>query len=122
MIRPGERPSDPAVHPFAAAYADLRRAVIGAGLLQRAYGYYAARGLLSFAFLVGALALPFVLPATAAGLMPAILALGFASIQVALIGHDAGHLAILRSTRANWLLGLFCWSLAVGIGFWWWYD
>ena len=107
---------------FAAAYAELRRAIVGAGLLDRAYGYYAARSALSFAFLVGALALPFLLPATPAGVALGALALGFGSIQVAMIGHDAGHLAVLRNTRANWLLGFVCWSLCSGIGFWWWYD
>ena len=107
---------------FAAAYASLRREVIGRGLLRRAYRYYAWRGLLSFAFMIGALALPFVLAAAPATMALGAVALGFASIQVALIGHDAGHLAVFRSTRANWLLGLFCWSFSVGIGFWWWYD
>jgi fatty acid desaturase len=107
---------------FAAAYAALRRTVVDRGLLRRAHGYYAARGLLSFAFFAGALALPLALPPAWPGLALAALALGFASIQVALIGHDAGHLAVFRSTRANWLLGLLCWSLVAGIGFWWWYD
>jgi fatty acid desaturase len=114
--RPEDSPS------FAAAYAELRRAIIGAGLLDRAYGYYAARSALSFAFLVCALTLPFLLPATPVGVALGALALGFASIQVAMIGHDAGHLAVLRNTRANWLLGFVCWSLCAGIGFWWWYD
>jgi len=43
-------------------------------------------------------------------------------VQVALVGHDAGHLAIFRTMRANWLLGWVCWSLVLGIGFWYWYD
>ena len=42
--RPDNSPS------FAAAYAELRRTIAGAGLLDRAYRYYAARSALSFAF------------------------------------------------------------------------
>jgi fatty acid desaturase len=107
---------------FAAAYADLRRAIVSAGLLNRAYAYYGLRSALSFAFLIVALTLPFLLPVSPLALALEALALGFASIQVAMIGHDAGHLAVLGTTRANWMLGFMCWSFAAGIGFWWWYD
>ncbi len=104
------------------AYADLRRKVTQQHLLDRAYGYYALRGGTSFALLGAAMLLPFVLPRAP---MPAVLCaafIAFASVQVALIGHDAGHLAVFQRTRANWVLGSVCWSLSVGISFWWWYD
>jgi fatty acid desaturase len=107
---------------FSTAYAGLRRAVIVTGLLRRAYAYYVMRGLLSYALLGVGLALPLVLPTGWAWAALASLWLGFASIQVALIGHDAGHLAVFDRTRANWGLGLLCWSLTAGIGFWYWYD
>lgn len=49
-----------------------------------------------------------------------LIALG--SVQVALLGHDAGHLAVFASQRANAVLGYVCWSLAVGISFRYWND
>src|SRR2546425_315401 len=69
-----------------------------------------------------ALAIPFGLPATmgwtalAAGLM------GMALVQIGLIGHDAGHLAVFRSVRANRALGQFCWSVSLAISFFYWND
>jgi fatty acid desaturase len=107
---------------FDRAYAELRRTVSRQGLLERTYGYYLWRCLQCFAMLAVALVLPLVLPPGLRWTAPAALLLGFASIQVALIGHDAGHLAVFRSTRTNWVLGLLCWSLCTGIGFWYWYD
>ena len=44
-----------------ADYAELRRTVVGAGLLERRYGYYALRGGTSFALLAVAAAIPFLL-------------------------------------------------------------
>jgi fatty acid desaturase len=41
---------------------------------------------------------------------------------VALIGHDAAHLAVFKSARNNYILGSVCWSLTVGIGHWYWSD
>jgi len=48
--------------------------------------------------------------------------LGFALVQVALIGHDAGHLEVFQATRKNWALGQLCWTLTAGVGFWYWND
>src|SRR5687768_8783535 len=45
------------------AYRRLRHAVIEAGLLDRRYGYYLWRTLLSFGFVAAAVALAFVVPA-----------------------------------------------------------
>jgi fatty acid desaturase len=104
------------------AYGELRRAVIGAGLLDRAYGYYLWRASLSFVLLGGALALAFLLQPSPQALILAALAIAFGSVQVALIGHDAGHLAVFSSSRANAVLGSVCWSLSVGISFWYWQD
>jgi fatty acid desaturase len=105
----------------ARAYAELRQAVIAEGLLERAYDYYAWRSGLSFLLLGVGFASALVLPGPVwIGLSSVVLAFG--SVQVALIGHDAGHLAVFRSTRANWMLGWVCWSVVLGIGFWYWYD
>lgn len=105
-----------------ADYAELRRNVIAAGLLKRTYAYYLFRGGMCFALLLLAIALLFVLPATVVWTVPVIVLLGFALVQVALIGHDAGHLEVFKDTRKNWALGQLCWSVVGGIGFWYWND
>jgi fatty acid desaturase len=104
------------------AYGELRRAAIGAGLLDRAYAYYLWRGSLSFLLFAAGIALPFALSPSLPALLLAALAIAFGSVQVALIGHDAGHLAVFARPRANALLGCLCWSLTLGISFWYWQD
>jgi len=113
---PGGAPVD-----LVRAYAELRLTAINAGLLSRAYGYYLWRTAVSFALLTVGVASVWLLPGSQwTGVHSALLAFG--SVQVALIGHDAGHLAVTRSARANLALGQLCWSLVLGIGFWYWYD
>jgi fatty acid desaturase len=104
------------------AYGELRRAVIGAGLLDRAYAYYFGRASLSFLLFAAGISLPFLLAPSAPALIVSGLAIAFGSVQVALIGHDAGHLAVFKSRRANWALGSVCWSLSLGISFRYWQD
>src|SRR6266852_5575448 len=87
------------------AYGELRRAIVGAGLLNRAYAYYFWRSSLSFVLFAVGIALPFTLAPSAPALLGSALVIAFGSVQVALIGHDAGHLAICRNARANWVLG-----------------
>ena len=76
-----------------ADYAELRRTIIAAGLLKRAYGFYLFRSTTCFVLLALTVALPFLLPATFGWTVLTTLMLGFFVVQVALIGHDAGHLA-----------------------------
>lgn len=102
-------------------YAELRQALLAAGLFKPAYGYYFWRSTSCFTLLFLALALFFFSP-TAGGTILATLLLGFSLVQVALIGHDAGHLEVFKTTRKNWALGQLCWTLTVGIGFWYWND
>jgi fatty acid desaturase len=103
-------------------YAALKRAIVRAGLLEPAYGYYALRGGTSFALLAAAAALPFAAAPGAVWLGPCAVLLAFAVVQVALIGHDAGHRAVFRTAALNWALGQLCWSLVAGVGFWYWND
>jgi fatty acid desaturase len=102
-------------------YAELRRAIVRAGLLERRYGYYAVRTGSCFGLLAIAAALPFLLRPAAWLLLCAPL-LAFSVVQVALIGHDAGHLEVFRAPRRNRALGSLCWTLAAGVGFWYWND
>ena len=102
------------------AYASLRRTLVAARLLDRAYGYYAWRTAVSLVILlvglVGAVTAP------PAALFAMAFMIAFGSVQVGLIGHDAGHLAVFSSRRANAALGAACWSLALGISFRYWND
>ena len=103
-------------------YAEPRETILAAGLLERARGYYAWRGGLSFLLLAPAIGAGLFLPAGPGATLLAACLLAFASVQVALVGHDAAHLAVFGSTRANVALGWLCWSLVLGIGFWYWTD
>src|SRR4051794_41073852 len=94
-----------------AAYLELRRAVINAGLLERAYGYYLWRGLVSYAVLVAGLLLALRLPATPLATLLSAVVIAAGLVQVAFLGHDAGHLAVFRGARANQIFGSLCWSL-----------
>jgi fatty acid desaturase len=104
------------------SYAALRHRVVAAGLLERAYLYYAWRGGVSFALLAFGAVVAGTLPMAAWSMPLESALLAFGSVQVALVGHDAGHLAVFKSARANWTLGWLCWTLTLGIGFWYWYD
>lgn len=84
-----------------AAYAALRRAVRSAGLLDRAHGYYLGRGLLCSGLLAAGVALPFMLPEALGWSALAAAVLAFASVQIGLLGHDAGHHAIFRPARPH---------------------
>ncbi len=112
----------PPTRPPVTAYAELRRVVVAAGLLDRAYGYYVVLGLRTYALFALALALAWALPPTLLGTGVASVALGFALVQLGLLGHDAGHMGVFRSARWNWVLGEICWSLTLGVGFWNWRD
>jgi fatty acid desaturase len=90
--------------------------VLQAHLLDRAYGYYSWRGVVSFLILAFGLCLAGVAAPLAA------LVIAFGSVQVALVGHDAGHQAVFRSKKYNDALGRLCWSLTLGISFYYWND
>ncbi len=104
-----------------AAYAQLRRTVVAAGLLKRAYSYYSLRIFVSYMLLAIAIGMLFVFTTYSWSLVECVL-LGFAIDQIVLLGHDAGHLAVFRGAQANWTLGQLCWSLCGGMGFWYWCD
>ena len=99
------------------AFPVLRRQIEEAGLLEPTYAHYLRQGLLCFAILalsvIGALRVPEI--AVAATAM-----IAFGSVQIGLLGHDAGHRAVFRSSVPNVVLGCVCWSLVLGIGFWYW--
>src|SRR3954469_22824718 len=74
-----------------AAYRRLRRMVIDAGLMERRYGYYLWRTLLSYSFLVVGLMLAFTVPVGFGWTALVGVVLGFAIGQIGHVGHDCGH-------------------------------
>jgi fatty acid desaturase len=123
MVEPTSTPSRPPGHDGSdAAYARLRRAVTDAGLMERRYAYYSVRFASALLFVIGALSLPFVLPPSWGWTVLAAMVLGFATTQLGIVGHDAGHMAIFKKERHNFLLGQFCLSFVLGVSFWFWRD
>ena len=105
-----------------AAYVRLRQSVLDAGLMDRRYGYYVLRGLTSLALFVGAWALVFTVPPGWGWTVLAAVVLGITTTQLGIIGHDAGHMAIFRKERNNFLIGEICLSFVLGVSFWSWRD
>lgn len=104
------------------AYRALRNTIVTAGLLERRRRDYVHRMLIAFGLYVAGFALAFVLPVSVLSAAVVCLVLAFATIQIALLGHDAGHHAVFTGLRANWVVGTLCWTFSVGISFWWWRD
>lgn len=117
---PAKRARAQGVRVSDAEYAELRGRVQSAGLLERAYGYYWARSTLTYGMLAAAIVLMFVLPPTRGWSLVAGVCFGFAAMQVSFLGHDAGHLAMFKSARANFAAGLVTMSLTLGTSFWYW--
>jgi fatty acid desaturase len=114
----GKRPYDASP----AAYKRLRRTIVEAGLLDRQYGYYFWRTLLTFSILLASFAMFAVLPAGFAWAALTAVVMGVGLGQIGMIGHDCGHLQVFRKAANNWLLGQFCFSFVIGVGFWSWRD
>lgn len=102
-------------------YRDLKRRVQEAGLLQPRPAYYVFKSVVAIATV--ALAAWIAVVATSAIVILATAAfLGFASTQIALLGHDVGHKQGYRGKRLN-LFGRYFWgSLMLGISHSWWND
>jgi fatty acid desaturase len=100
-------------------YTQLSRQIKQAGLLDRRRGWYAARISLNLALLAaGAAAFVIIGESWWQLVTAAYLAVVFT--QIAFVGHDAGHRQIVRSRRANDLVGLVHANLLVGVSFDWW--
>ena len=100
-------------------YGALSRQVKQAGLLRRRRTWYAWR----IGGTAAALAAGWVLFGLTGDswwqiAVAALLAVVFA--QVGFIGHDAGHRQIFATRRPNYVLGLACGNLAIGLSYGWW--
>ena len=130
MLRPEESISAAAVLPAGSApapgasqrgsdYAVLCRQVRQAGLLERRPRYYLWRIVATAAALAGAWA-AFVLVGNSWWQLSVAVFLAVVYTQVGFLGHDAGHLQIFRSRRANYITGVLHANLAIGLSYGWW--
>jgi fatty acid desaturase len=100
-------------------YTELSRQIKQAGLLDRRRGWYAVKIGLNLLLLAGGWAAFAILGQSWWQLVTAAY-LAVVFTQIAFVGHDAGHRQILRSRRANDLVGLLNANLGVGVSFDWW--
>ncbi|TMG12200.1 MAG: acyl-CoA desaturase [Chloroflexi bacterium] len=113
------KPAPPAQ--ISSAYAELKRRVEAAGLMQKRPGYYAlmlVTNALFFGVCFWVLALVHSWWATA--LVAAVL--GFASGQLGFQLHDSGHKQMFPSRRLNTLIGVLTGNGLLGMSHGWWVD
>jgi fatty acid desaturase len=101
------------------AYAELSRQVRRAGLLDRRPGYYAWKITVTAALFAAGWAVFAILGDSWWQLAVAVF-LAVMFTQVGFLGHDAGHRQILRSRRANYILGVLHGNLGIGLSYGWW--
>ncbi|MHB1596022.1 MAG: fatty acid desaturase family protein [Streptosporangiaceae bacterium] len=100
-------------------YAELSRAVRGAGLLNRRPVYYSVKISANLLVLVGGWTLFFLLGRSWWQMLVAVyLAVMFT--QTGFIGHDAGHRQISGSKRTDDLIGRIHGDLLIGLSYGWW--
>ena len=105
--------------PRGSEYAELSRLVRQAGLLERRPGYYAWKISLTALALAAGWAV-FVLAGDTWWQLATAVFLAVLFAQIGFVGHDAGHRQVFRSARANYLLGIACGDLAIGLSYGWW--
>ena len=100
-------------------FRELALRVRDAGLLDRRPGYYGAKISLTVAALAAGWAALLLIGDSWASLGIAVF-LGVMFTQLGFVGHDAGHLQVFRSRRANRALGLAVGNALIGVSFGWW--
>ena len=119
----GQRPgsASPSAPVRASEYAQLSRQIKQAGLLQRRPAYYIGK----IAFTAAALAVgwtAFVLVGDSWWTLAVAAFLAVMFTQAGFLGHDAGHRQICRTKGANYIVGILCGNLAIGLSYGWWVD
>lgn len=100
-------------------FSELADQVRKAGLLDRRPAYYGVKiGLTVLALAAGWGAL--VVVGNSWDALGVAAFLGVVFTQLGFIGHDAGHLQVFRTRRANWLLGLGVGNALMGVSYGWW--
>jgi fatty acid desaturase len=101
-------------------YAELKRRVLAAGLLEKQPLYYVANTIARLALLGASLAVLLLVDDLWLQLLNATL-LAIAFTQLGYLGHDAGHRQIFRTSRQNDRYGLVINGL-IGLSRSWWID
>jgi len=105
--------------PRGSEYAALSRHVRQAGLLDRRLRYYFWKiGLTTLALAAGWAAFALIGDSWWQLAVAVYLAVVFG--QLGFLGHDAGHHQVFESKRANYVLGVLCGNLAIGLSYGWW--
>jgi fatty acid desaturase len=100
-------------------YAALSRRVRRAGLLDRRLRYYGWKiALTALALAAGWTA--FAILGDSWWQLGTAVFLAVVFAQIGFIGHDAGHHQVFRTRRANYVLGVLCGNLAIGLSYGWW--
>ncbi|MCH7579601.1 MAG: acyl-CoA desaturase [Chloroflexi bacterium] len=114
---------DPATNPAVLKqqdYAELKRRIVAAGLLEKQPGYYFLNAAIRLALLGTSIAILFVIDILWLQLLNAVF-LAFALTQLGYLGHDAGHRQIFRTAQRNDTFGLGI-NFLLGISRTWWVD
>jgi fatty acid desaturase len=100
-------------------YAQLSRQIRQAGLLDRRPAYYAWKiGITAVLLAAGWAA--FILVGESWWQLAVAVYLAVMFTQVGFLGHDAGHRQILRSRKANYVIGVLHGNLGIGLSYGWW--
>ena len=100
-------------------YAQLSRRIRQAGLLDRRPRYYAWKISIT-ALLLAAGWAAFALIGDSWWQLAVAAYLAVLFTQVGFLGHDAGHRQILRSRKANYVIGVLHGNLGIGLSYGWW--
>jgi fatty acid desaturase len=112
-------PDSPPDGPAGSEYAALSRLVRQAGLLDRRRAWYAWRITGTVAALAAGWAV-FVLVGNSWWQLAVAVFLAVVFAQLGFLGHDAGHRQIFATRQSNYLLGVACGNLAIGLSYGWW--
>jgi len=108
-------------HPGASSFKDLKERIRRAGLLEKTPRYYAAKIAVNAFSTAAGWAACFVLGDSWWQLITAVY-LAFWLVQTGLLVHDAGHLQVFHSRRANELTSYAHANLLLGISSGWWVN
>ena len=101
-------------------YAQLKRLVRDAGLLEKNPAHYAVKIILNLGLLALSIAVLVLVDNVWIQMLNAAF-MAFVMVQLCFLGHDLGHEQVFRSNRNNDRLGLFV-SFLVGINRTWWVE
>lgn len=102
-------------------YAELKRLIKEAGLLEKQPAYYTAKVLLLLAMFMLSIVFLFLVHSFWLQLLNAAY-LAIVTTQLGLLGHDAGHRQIFHTTWKNDVIGFITGNLLIGISHSWWMD